>query len=184
VLVGSLAVLEAERYAPGATIRTFPEALWWTFVTIATVGFGDYTPMTATGRLIAFVLMIAGIGIIGVVTGTFGSWIVEEVSAETERTTEITREEVEAVAARLDRIERMLAEVHEEMHSGANGDKIVNGMGGDRAVDNDGGMAANDGSGGIGSGVADKVAGGSGNVDDADNNADTAVTSGSIANNA
>jgi voltage-gated potassium channel len=122
VLVGSLAVLEAERYAPGATIRTFPEALWWTFVTIATVGFGDYTPVTATGRLIAFVLMIAGIGIIGVVTGTFGSWIVEEVSAETERTTEITREEVEAVAARLDRIERMLAEVREEMHDGSRSD--------------------------------------------------------------
>ena len=185
VLVGSLAVLEAERYAPGATIRTFPEALWWTFVTIATVGFGDYTPMTATGRLIAFVLMIAGIGIIGVVTGTFGLWIVEEVSAETERTTEITREEVEAVAARLDRIERMLAEVREEMHSSANGGKMVDGMGGDGAVDSDGGMVVNDGSGGIGgSGVADKVAGGSGNVDDADNNADTAVTSGSIANNA
>ncbi|QOL36204.1 ion channel [Bifidobacterium subtile] len=135
VLVGSLAVLEAERYAPGATIRTFPEALWWTFVTIATVGFGDYTPMTATGRLIAFVLMIA--------------------------------------------------EVREEMHSSANGGKMVDGMGGDGAVDSDGGMVVNDGSGGIGgSGVADKVAGGSGNVDDADNNVDTAVTSGSIANNA
>jgi voltage-gated potassium channel len=156
VLVGSLAVLEAERYAPGATIRTFPEALWWTFVTIATVGFGDYTPVTATGRLIAFVLMIAGIGIIGVVTGTFGSWIVEEVSAETERTTEITREEVEAVAARLDRIERMLAEVREDMHGGANGGKV-----------------ADDGSGG----------GGSGNVAGADDNAGGAAISDSIAEN-
>lgn len=156
VLVGSLAVLEAERYAPGATIKTFPEALWWTFVTIATVGFGDYTPVTATGRLIAFVLMIAGIGIIGVVTGTFGSWIVEEVSAETERTTEITREEVEAVAARLDRIERMLSEVREEMYGGANGGKV-----------------ADDGSGG----------GGSGNVAGADDNAGGAAISDSIAEN-
>jgi voltage-gated potassium channel len=50
VLVGSLAVLDVERHAPGATIRTWREALWWTFVTITTVGYGDYAPVTAIGR--------------------------------------------------------------------------------------------------------------------------------------
>lgn len=108
VLVGSLAVLDAERHAPGATIRTWPEALWWTFVTITTVGYGDYAPVTATGRVIAFALMLAGIGIIGVVTGTFGSWIVDEVSADQKKDTEITREQIEDVAKRLDRIEQTL----------------------------------------------------------------------------
>jgi voltage-gated potassium channel len=108
VLVGSLAVLDAERYAPGATIRTWPEALWWTFVTITTVGYGDYAPVTTTGRGIAFVLMLAGIGVIGVVTGTFGSWIVDEVSVDQKKDTEITRDQIEDVSKRLECIERML----------------------------------------------------------------------------
>lgn len=110
VLIGSLAVLDTERYAPGSNIHTWPQALWWTFVTITTVGYGDYAPVTATGRIIAFVLMLAGIGIIGVVTGTFGSWIVDEVSADEKKSTEITREQIEEVSKRLDHIETLLEE--------------------------------------------------------------------------
>ncbi|WEV46063.1 ion channel [Bifidobacterium sp. ESL0690] len=108
IIVGSLAVLDAERHAPGATITTWPDALWWTFVTITTVGYGDYAPVTATGRLIAFFLMVAGIGIIGVVTGTFGSWIVDEVSVDEEKNTEITRQQIEELSQRLEHIEQML----------------------------------------------------------------------------
>ncbi|MDF7641568.1 potassium channel family protein [Bifidobacterium sp. ESL0784] len=114
VFIGSLAVLDAERNAPGANIQTWPEALWWTFVTITTVGYGDYTPVTPTGRIIAFVLMLAGIGIIGVVTGTFGSWIVDEVSADEKKSTEITREQIEEVSQRLNRIEQLLEEQSKE----------------------------------------------------------------------
>ncbi|WEV59715.1 ion channel [Bifidobacterium sp. ESL0728] len=110
VLIGSLAVLDAERYAPGANIHTWPQALWWTFVTITTVGYGDFVPVTATGRIIAFVLMLAGIGLIGVITGTFGSWIVDEVSADEKKSTEITRAQIEDVSQRLERIESMLKE--------------------------------------------------------------------------
>lgn len=109
VFIGSLAVLDAERYAPHATITTFPRALWWTFVTITTVGYGDYTPVTATGRIIAFVLMLAGIALIGVVTATLASWIVDEVSAEDKKNTEISSEQIEQLDARLAAIEAVLA---------------------------------------------------------------------------
>lgn len=111
VFIGALAVLDAERYAPGASIRNFGQALWWTFVTITTVGYGDYSPITGTGRVIAFVLMLGGIALIGVVTATLASWIVDEVGAEEKKETQITREQVELVSQRLERIERKLDDI-------------------------------------------------------------------------
>ena len=109
ILIGSLAVLDAERHAPGATITTFPRALWWTFVTITTVGYGDYSPVTPTGRLIAMGVMLAGIALIGVVTATLASWIVDHVSAEEQKSTRITRNQIDELNTRLDRIERLAA---------------------------------------------------------------------------
>jgi voltage-gated potassium channel len=50
VWVASLAVLEAERDAPGSDITNLGQALWWSVATITTVGYGDVTPVTATGR--------------------------------------------------------------------------------------------------------------------------------------
>lgn len=109
VFTGSLAVLDAERYAPHATITTFPKALWWTFVTITTVGYGDYAPVTPTGRTIAFAIMLAGIALIGVVTATLAAWIVDEVSAEDRKNTEISREQIDRLDERLSNIESTLS---------------------------------------------------------------------------
>ncbi|GAA1238436.1 potassium channel family protein [Prauserella halophila] len=81
VLVGvsaALAVLEVERYAPDSTITSFGDALWWTMTTITTVGYGDYSPVTGEGKLIATGLMLAGIALLGVVTGSIASWFVEK----------------------------------------------------------------------------------------------------------
>lgn len=79
VLVAGLAVLDAEQNADGANITTFADAIWWAFVTITTVGYGDFYPVTGAGRLIAVGLMIAGIALIGSVTATFASWFVEQI---------------------------------------------------------------------------------------------------------
>jgi voltage-gated potassium channel len=80
--VGALAMLDAERDVSEANITTIGDALWWAVTTIITVGYGDRFPTTTTGRLIALGLMIAGIALLGVVTATLASWIVERVSAE------------------------------------------------------------------------------------------------------
>jgi voltage-gated potassium channel len=61
-------VLQAEQNAPGANIKTYHQAVWWAFVTITTVGYGDYYPVTITGQSMAIILMFFGIGIIGVLS--------------------------------------------------------------------------------------------------------------------
>ena len=50
-------VLRAEQGAPNANIKTYHEAVWWAFVTITTVGYGDYYPVTTVGQSMAIILM-------------------------------------------------------------------------------------------------------------------------------
>ncbi|WP_262391492.1 potassium channel family protein [Nocardiopsis sp. CNR-923] len=82
LLVASLAVLRAERDAPGANITTIGDASWWTLVTISTVGYGDHYPVTDMGRLVAICLFLVGIALLGVITGVLASWFVKTIEGE------------------------------------------------------------------------------------------------------
>jgi voltage-gated potassium channel len=82
---GALAVYQQERDAPGATIRTFGDAVWWTCSTLTTVGYGDVTPVTPLGRVIATGMMICGVALLGAVTGSFSSWLVQTFTRDDER---------------------------------------------------------------------------------------------------
>ena len=66
---GSLLVLHFEQRAPGASIVTGSDALWYTLVTIATVGYGDEYPVTDLGRLVGVVIIDTGVGIFGTLAG-------------------------------------------------------------------------------------------------------------------
>ncbi len=66
VSVGSVAVLWVEEGRPGASIDTLGESLWWAFVTIFTVGYGDYTPVTPLGRALGVVFMFVGVSVIAI----------------------------------------------------------------------------------------------------------------------
>jgi voltage-gated potassium channel len=59
-------------------IRTFGDALWWSVVTATTVGYGDVSPVTPEGRLIAVGLMLLGIGFVGVFTATVSSFFFDQ----------------------------------------------------------------------------------------------------------
>ncbi|WP_433784220.1 potassium channel family protein [Actinomycetospora sp. CA-101289] len=80
-VVAALGVFEAERDAPDASILTFGDALWWVLTTITTVGYGDLSPVTVEGRLVAAGLMLAGIAVLGTVTAAIATWFLEQVGA-------------------------------------------------------------------------------------------------------
>jgi voltage-gated potassium channel len=115
IFVASLAILDTERTAPGALITTFGDAVWWAFVTITTVGYGDLYPVTATGRFIAAAVMIGGIALIGVVTATLASWIVENVARRDVASQTATQREVEELA---DEIRQLRLELKRDQQGG------------------------------------------------------------------
>ena len=103
----ALAVLDAERASSEANITTFGDAIWWSITTMTTVGYGDQFPVTATGRVVAAALMVGGIALLGVVTATFASWLLDAVRAEQEAgqdQTEDLRAEIRDLHAKVDRL--------------------------------------------------------------------------------
>jgi len=66
---GGLAMVAVERTSPEANIRTASDAIWYTYVTITTVGYGDRYPVTQTGRMLGLIIMTAGVGLFGTFTG-------------------------------------------------------------------------------------------------------------------
>ncbi|MCU1528197.1 MAG: two pore domain potassium channel family protein [Frondihabitans sp.] len=115
VYMGALAVLSAEENAPGSNIRTFGNALWWAIVTITTIGYGDFTPVTLLGRLIAVGLMISGIAVLGVVTASLSSWLVERVSINepdpNEKIEESLRHDISRLTTQVERLTERLDSV-------------------------------------------------------------------------
>ncbi|MBN1167669.1 MAG: ion transporter [Methanospirillaceae archaeon] len=69
VEAGSFFVLLAEQGAKDANIITAPDALWWVYVTMTTVGYGDHYPVTNTGRLVGILVMTTGVGIFATFAG-------------------------------------------------------------------------------------------------------------------
>lgn len=96
VFVGALAVLDVEQSAPDAKILTFGDAAWWAITTNTTVGYGDPFPVTPIGRMVAAALMMSGIAVLGVVTASIASWLVQRVEESTEAAVESAEEPVRA----------------------------------------------------------------------------------------
>jgi len=84
IILDSGFVLYAEKGAPHANITTYPIAVWWAFVTITTVGYGDYYPVTTLGRTGAIILMFFGLGIIGVLSSYLATTFISLQSRERE----------------------------------------------------------------------------------------------------
>jgi voltage-gated potassium channel len=85
--IGALAVLDAERDAPGANITTAGDALWWAATTVTTVGYGDYYPVTTTGRMAALGLMLVGIALVTSLTAAVATWMLNNVGGRPPSTT-------------------------------------------------------------------------------------------------
>ncbi|MEV0317769.1 potassium channel family protein [Streptomyces sp. NPDC050658] len=76
LMFGSLAVLSVERESPDGNIKTLGDAVWWSFTTMTTVGYGDHAPTTGLGRMLAVGLMLSGIALLGVVTANIAAWFI------------------------------------------------------------------------------------------------------------
>lgn len=61
---------------------TLLDGIWWAFVTTTTVGYGDISPTSAGGRIVACILMIVGIGLVGSLTSAITSYFIQEPQAD------------------------------------------------------------------------------------------------------
>jgi voltage-gated potassium channel len=76
LLFSSIAILQFET-APNSNIKTAEDAIWWSYVTMTTVGYGDVYPVTTEGRIVAVILMTIGVGLFGTFTAFVSSWFVK-----------------------------------------------------------------------------------------------------------
>ena len=92
--LGGLAILDAEKNVPGATITSFGDGIWFAFTTISTVGYGDLYPATAQGRFVAVGLMILGISLLGIVSGTLASKFLSQIREENDEDISVVLQEL------------------------------------------------------------------------------------------
>ena len=102
-LCAALGVLSAERGHEGANINSFGDSIWWAITTMTTVGYGDRYPVTGLGRAIAAMLMVGGIALLGVVTATLASWLIEAVEADQQETYDM-KNEIRTLHRKLDQL--------------------------------------------------------------------------------
>jgi voltage-gated potassium channel len=108
VYAAALAILDVEGNNPDAKIRTLGDALWWASTTVTTVGYGDLHPVTGPGRLVAVALMVGGITLLGLVTATLASWIVERVAEEDTANEAATRAQIEELREEIRRLSNLV----------------------------------------------------------------------------
>jgi voltage-gated potassium channel len=125
---GAFLVLQAESASPDANIKTASDAIWWAYVTITTVGYGDRYPVTQAGRLVGIMVLTTGVAVFATFAGYISSKLLgsaEEQETETEQAPAASdqatvclaelnrlvaeREKIDSeIAARLERMERLL----------------------------------------------------------------------------
>jgi voltage-gated potassium channel len=107
VIFSSIAILNLEDTVEG-NIKTPSDALWWAFVTVTTVGYGDKFPVTVEGRLIAALLMTAGVGLFGTFTAYVASFFMEAEQQKEEADIQHLIAEVRRLSEKIDLLEGRL----------------------------------------------------------------------------
>ena len=82
MIFGAIGVYLVEHKHVGANITSLGDTLWWAVVTITTVEYGDYYPVTLAGRLIAIIVMLSGIGIVVTLLGVFSQKRLQHVESK------------------------------------------------------------------------------------------------------
>ena len=109
IIMFALSIYSVESSEPGAMIRDLPTAYWWTFTTLATVGYGDVYPVTGIGRVIAVIVMLYGVGLVAVATGALASWIIEKIGGVEEQEHPATKADVDDLRLEISELRALLA---------------------------------------------------------------------------
>jgi voltage-gated potassium channel len=114
VLFSTMLMVEVERSAPNATIKSGGDALWWALTTVTTVGYGDTYPVTTEGRIIASVMMLIGIALFGSMSAIVTSKLI--LPKET-RDHEELRHEIRSLHAEIRELRRHLPDLPKDPHA-------------------------------------------------------------------
>ncbi|MCX8036781.1 MAG: ion transporter [Candidatus Sumerlaeia bacterium] len=115
MIFSSIAILNIETL-PESNIKSASDALWWSFVTITTVGYGDRYPVTGLGRIIAGVLMVIGVGLFGTFTAYIASLFIKPPSEKDAKKDTVVLEKISELGQRIDCLEQKITSIkpHEE----------------------------------------------------------------------
>lgn len=104
IFAGAAAVLRFEAASADGNIHSPADALWWAVVTVTTVGYGDRYPVTDGGRIVGALLMFAGVGLFGTLSGLIAAWLLGPSSAGENEELATLRREIGEIRATLDRL--------------------------------------------------------------------------------
>ena len=79
LVLASAVMYHAEHRAQPEEFASIPEAMWWSIITLTTVGYGDVSPITPTGKVMAGVIAVLGIGMFALPAGILGSGFLAEI---------------------------------------------------------------------------------------------------------
>jgi voltage-gated potassium channel len=105
IIFGAIGIYLVEPGNPNANIKNLDDAFWWAVSTISTVGYGDVYPVTTAGRIIATVIMFAGIGILGTFISTVGAKLISDKLRK--RTPSLVDDAKELIIRRIYKIESL-----------------------------------------------------------------------------
>ena len=105
-----LLIISVEARYPGANITTANDALWWGYVTVATVGYGDYFPVSTPGRIIGAALMTVGVALFTSITSFMADWFRRPRSPSPIASTGVTAGAIRDPHAKIARLRAALAE--------------------------------------------------------------------------
>jgi voltage-gated potassium channel len=116
--VGLIAVLVLIAGADGfASVehRSFGNGVYWAITTMTTVGYGDITPTTETGKIIACVMMLVGVGVFAIITGAIAQQFLQPKVSEIEREVDATEVAEQRLLSQVRGMARTLAAIEQEL---------------------------------------------------------------------
>ncbi|MGI2118850.1 ion transporter [Shewanella oncorhynchi] len=94
--LASVIMLIVESGTEGANIQTAEQAIWWALVTISTVGYGDYYPVSTAGHIIGGVVIVSGVSFFGVISGYMASVFVAPDESERQERQDAHKAEIKS----------------------------------------------------------------------------------------